>query len=48
MRYLKRTLDHSLVYGKSKQEVCEVRGYVDSNFAGDLDRRNSISDTYSC
>ena len=43
MRYLKRTLDHGLVYGKSKQEVYEVRGYVDSNFAGDLDRRNSIS-----
>ena len=36
MRYLKGTLDHGLMYGKSKHEVCEVRGYVDSDFAGDL------------
>ncbi|KAH9697399.1 hypothetical protein KPL71_023589 [Citrus sinensis] len=43
MRYLKGTLDHSLMYGKSKHEVCEVRGYVDSDFTGDLDRRKSIS-----
>ncbi|KAH9762289.1 hypothetical protein KPL70_000762 [Citrus sinensis] len=43
MRYLKGTLDHGLMYGKSKHEVCEVRGYVDSDFAGDLDRRKSIS-----
>ena len=28
MRYLKGTLDHGLMYGKSKHEVCEVRGYV--------------------
>ncbi|KAH9651033.1 hypothetical protein KPL70_026595 [Citrus sinensis] len=43
MRYLKGTLDYGLMYGKSKHEVCEVRGYVDSDFAGDLDRRKSIS-----
>ena len=43
MRYLKCTLDHGLVYGKSKKEVCEVRSYVDSNFVGDLDKRKSIS-----
>lgn len=43
MRYLKGTLDHGLMYGKSKHEVCEVRGYVDSDFAGDLDIRKSIS-----
>ncbi|KAH9699128.1 hypothetical protein KPL71_024224 [Citrus sinensis] len=27
MRYLKGTLDHGLMYGKSKHEVCEVRGW---------------------
>ncbi|KAH9800568.1 hypothetical protein KPL71_000711 [Citrus sinensis] len=43
MRYLKGTLDHGLMYGKSKHEVCDIRGYVDSDFAGDLDRRKSIS-----
>ena len=43
MRYLKCTLDHGLVYGKSKQEMCEVRGYVDSNFVANLDKRKSIS-----
>ncbi|KAH9779244.1 hypothetical protein KPL71_007654 [Citrus sinensis] len=42
MRYLKGTLDHGLMYGKSKHEVCEVREYVDSDFARDLDRRKSI------
>ena len=42
MRYLKGTLDHDLMYGKSKHEVCEVRGHVDSDFAGDLDIRKSI------
>ena len=43
MRYLKGTLDHGLMYGKSKHEVCEVRGYIDFDFAGDSDRRKSIS-----
>ncbi|KAH9762165.1 hypothetical protein KPL70_000710 [Citrus sinensis] len=43
LRYLKGTLDHGLMYGKSKHEVCDIRGYVDSDFAGDLDRRKSIS-----
>ncbi|KAH9723409.1 Integrase catalytic domain-containing protein [Citrus sinensis] len=43
LRYLKGTLDHGLMYGKSKHEVCEVRGYIDFDFAGDSDRRKSIS-----
>ena len=43
MRYLKGTLDHGMMYGKSKHEVYEVRGYVDSDFASDLDRKKSIS-----
>lgn len=42
MRYLKSTLDHGLVYGKTKQEVSEIKGYVDSDFPRDLDRRKSI------
>ena len=42
MRYLKSTLDHGLVYGKTKQEFSEIKGHVDSDFARDLDSRKSI------
>ena len=43
MRYLKGTPDHGLMYGRSKQDENSVVGYVDSNFAGDLNERKSIS-----
>lgn len=57
MRYLKGTSNHGLVFGKSKQEVSEIRGYLDFNFARDLDKnrkkqkikkRVQFLGTYSC
>ena len=38
MRYIKGTLDVALCYGGSE---FTIRGYVDSDFAGDLDKRKS-------
>ncbi|KAH9801638.1 hypothetical protein KPL71_001098 [Citrus sinensis] len=43
MRYLRGTPDHGLLYGRSKQDEKSIVGYVDSDFAGDLDGRKSIS-----
>ncbi|KAH9686485.1 Integrase catalytic domain-containing protein [Citrus sinensis] len=43
MRYLRGTPDHGLMYGRSKQDENSIVGYVDSDFAGDLDGRKSIS-----
>ena len=40
MRYLRGTSNHGLVYGKFKQQV---KGYVDSDFVEDLDKRKFIS-----
>ena len=40
LRYIKGTSDVALCFGGSE---FVVRGYVDSDFAGDLDRRKSIS-----
>ncbi|KAH9681570.1 Integrase catalytic domain-containing protein [Citrus sinensis] len=43
MRYLRGTPYHGLMYGRSKQNDNSIVGYVDSDFAGDLDGRKSIS-----
>ena len=40
MRYIKGTSDVALCYGGSK---FTVRGYVDSDFAGDLEKRKSTT-----
>ena len=40
LRYIRGTSDVILFYGGSK---FTVRGYVDSDFAGDLDKRKSIT-----
>jgi len=40
LRYIKGTSDAALCYGGSK---FTVRGYVDSDFAGDLEKRKSIT-----
>lgn len=40
LRYLKGTSDVALCYGGSE---CIVRGYVDSDYAGDLDKRKSTT-----
>ena len=42
MRYLSGTLDHGLVYGRSESKSNGICGFVDSDFAGDLDRRRSL------
>ena len=39
-RYIKETSDVALCYGGSE---FTVRGYVDSDFAGDLDKRKSTT-----
>ena len=40
LRYIRRTLDVALCYGRSE---FTVRGYMDSDFAGDLDKRKSTT-----
>ncbi|KAH9647652.1 hypothetical protein KPL70_025267 [Citrus sinensis] len=43
LRYLSGTLSHGLVYGKSGIKSEGIFGFVDSDFAGDLDRRRSLA-----
>ncbi|KAH9724437.1 Integrase catalytic domain-containing protein [Citrus sinensis] len=43
IRYLKGSSTCGLMYGKSKSDINEVMGFIDSDFAGDLDRRKSTS-----
>ena len=40
LRYIKGTSDTALCYGGSESTV---RGYVDSNFVGDLEKRKSTT-----
>jgi hypothetical protein len=40
LRYLRGTSDYCITYNNGRELVC---GYVDSDFAGDLDKRRSIS-----
>lgn len=42
LRYLKGTSNYALVFDKNKANCTEIRGFVDSDFAGDLDKRKSI------
>ncbi|KAH9761464.1 reverse transcriptase Ty1/copia-type domain-containing protein [Citrus sinensis] len=43
LRYLKGTSDHGILFGKVNGATCEVAGFVDLDFAGDLDKRISIT-----
>ncbi|KAH9671238.1 Integrase catalytic domain-containing protein [Citrus sinensis] len=43
LRYLKGTLEYGLVYGRSDGKGKGICGFVDADFAGDLDRRRSLS-----
>lgn len=44
MRYLSGTLSYGLVYGKKNKGKCEgLLGYMDSNYAEDLDKRRSLT-----
>jgi len=42
-RYVKGTVDKGLVFDRNKVSTCDVTCFVDSDYAGDLDRRRSIS-----
>ena len=42
LKYLSGTLSHGLVYGKSGIKSEGICGFIDSDFAGDLDRRRSL------
>ena len=43
LRYLRGTSNFGLVYDGSSNTGCSVIGYVDSDYAGDLDRRRSLT-----
>ncbi|KAL9411120.1 hypothetical protein AB3S75_044831 [Citrus x aurantiifolia] len=43
LRYLQGTVNYNLTYGKAKEEDDALRKYVDSDYAGDLDRRGSLT-----
>ena len=43
LRCLKGTVDHGIVYGRVNKSADQVQGYVDSDFAGKLDKRRSIT-----
>ena len=43
LRYVKGTVGKGLVFDKNKAATSDVVGYVDSDYAGDLDKRRSIS-----
>ena len=42
-RYLKGTVDIGLVFDKNNMSHSNVIGYLDSDYAGDLDKRRSLS-----
>ena len=43
LRYLKGTLGEKLIYSRNGQQGCKLVGYCDSDYAGDLDKRRSLS-----
>ena len=43
LRYVKGTINKGLVFDRNKAATCDVIGFVDSDYAGDLDRRRSKS-----
>lgn len=43
LRYLKGTASKGLIYSKSNQNGKNITGYVDSDYAADLDKRRSLT-----
>ena len=43
LQYIKGTIDIDLIFKKDIASKQECIGYVDSNYAGDLDKRSSIT-----
>jgi len=42
LHYVKGTINKGLVFDKNIAATCDVTGFVDSDYAGDLDRRRLI------
>ena len=42
-RYLSGTADYDLIYGTKRGTEVNVEGYVDADYAGDLDKRRSLT-----
>jgi len=42
LRYVKSTVNKGLVFDRNKAGTCDVTGFVDSDYAGDFDKRRSI------
>ncbi|KAH9718762.1 hypothetical protein KPL71_022343 [Citrus sinensis] len=43
LRYLRGTSGHGLIYGGQRRDDSLIVGYVDADYAGDLDRRRSLT-----
>lgn len=43
LRYLKGTTDHGIMFGRVNNATSKVLGYVDSDFAANLDKRRSFT-----
>ncbi|KAH9687838.1 hypothetical protein KPL70_014918 [Citrus sinensis] len=43
LRYLSGTADYGLIYGAKRGTEVDVEGYVDADYAGDLDKRRSLT-----
>ncbi|KAH9648835.1 hypothetical protein KPL70_025759 [Citrus sinensis] len=43
LRYLNGTISYGLIYGTDGRKEVNVEGFVDSNYAGDLDKRRSLT-----
>ncbi|KAH9718038.1 hypothetical protein KPL71_022065 [Citrus sinensis] len=43
LRYLKGTVGHGIIHGRVGKRSDQIQGYVNSDFAGDLDKRRSIT-----
>lgn len=43
LRYLKGTTDHGILFGRDNNATSEVLGYMDSDFAANLDKRRSFT-----
>ena len=44
LRYLKGTIDKGLVYRSNNEGGRSIKGFCDSDYATDLDKRRSLSD----
>ena len=43
LRYVKDSIDRGLVFDRNKAATLDIIGFVDFDYAGDLDKRRPIS-----